>query len=125
MPIHPTFNCDPKVVVHLQIITNPPLCFMVSWTCCGQIRLPSPIQHHDLPFELNLFIFVALLIFDAFPIINNPIRISLSKPQGCKNMFTTQTWFLLWHLCTKSTVCQTTPNTNSNLPLSEQSCFAI
>lgn len=44
----------------------------------------------------------------SFPIINYPIHIPLSKPQACKNMFTTQMWFLLLHLCTQSSLSKNT-----------------
>ena len=50
----------PKVVMHSQIITNPPPCFTIGWTCWG------PIQQHDLPYELNLFIFVSSLKMTRF-----------------------------------------------------------
>ena len=57
---------DPKVVMHPQIITDPPPCFTVWWTCWGPTRPPSPIQHHDLPFDINLFIFVSSLKITHF-----------------------------------------------------------
>ena len=65
MPIYPTFNfvpCPwPKSCYASLIITDAPLCFMVWWTCWGPTRSPSPIQHHDPPHELDLFIFVLSL----------------------------------------------------------------
>ena len=37
-------------------------CWMSTWcTCWGPTCPPSPIQHHDLPSKLNLFIFVTSL----------------------------------------------------------------
>ena len=58
---------SPKAVMHLQIATNPSSCFTVRWTCWGPVlHSPSPIQNHDLPFELNLFIFVLSLKITHF-----------------------------------------------------------
>ena len=50
-----------KAVMHPQIFTDSPSYFMVWWTCWGPTRSPSPIQHHDISFELNLCIFVSSL----------------------------------------------------------------
>jgi hypothetical protein len=70
MPIRPTFNFVPyswpKAIMHPQIITNPPPCFTVWWTCWGPTCYPSPIQHHDLLSELPLFMFVSSLKITHF-----------------------------------------------------------
>ena len=48
----------------------------------------------------------------AFTIINGPILIHLSKPQTCENMFTAHKWFPLLHLCTQSSLSQSTPHSD-------------
>ena len=57
---------NPKVVMHPQIVADPTLCFTIWWTCGGPTRSKSPIQHHDLPFELNVFNFVSSLKMTRF-----------------------------------------------------------
>ena len=88
---------------------DPPPCFTIWWICWGPTYFPSPIQHHDLLFELNLFIFVLSLKI-TFPIIKDPILKPLSKPQACENMFMTQKWLPLLHLCTQSNLSQSMPH---------------
>ena len=63
----------------------------------------------------------------AFPIIHGPILIPLSKLQACENMFMTQKWFPLLHLCTQSNLSQTrlTMISNNNLHVSNWSCFVV
>ena len=53
--------------------------------------------------------FCLITKYHTFTIINGPILIPLSTPQACENMFTTQNWFLLLHVCTKSSLSQSIP----------------
>ena len=74
-----------NVVMHSQIITNPPPCFTIWWTYWGPTCSPSPIQHHDLPFE-----FICPIIENhTFPIINDPILIfwaNLRQARTCSQL---------------------------------------
>ena len=101
---------SPKTVLHPRIITDPPPCFIVWWTYWGLIYAPSPIQHHNLPFELHLFIFVSSLKIVRFRSSMVQFSYFFSKPQACENMFTNHKWFPLLHLCTLS---QNTPHSDA------------
>ena len=113
MPIHPTFSfvsCSgPKTIMHPQIITDPPPCLTVWWTCWGPTRSSSPIQLHDLPFELHLFIFVLSLEITHFQLSMVQFSYLWANYRACQNMFTIEKWFLLLHLCTQSSLSQSTP----------------
>ena len=103
VPIHPTFNfvpCSRLKSCHASPNHHwPPPCFTVWWTCWGPTRSPSPIQHHDLPYELNLFIFVSSLKTPCFQ--SSMVQFSnLWANLRRVNMFTTHKWFHLLHLCT-------------------------
>ena len=99
-----------KVVMHPQTITDPPPCFMIWWTCWGPRRSPSPIYHHDLPSKIKHIYLFLITDYHTIPIINGSILIPLCKPQVCKNMFTTQKRFPLLHLCTQSSIFESTPH---------------
>ena len=77
-----------KAIMHPQIVTDPPPCSMVWWTCWGPTRSPSPIQHYDLPFEVNLFFFGLVIENHTFSIINAPISYfwaNLKRARSCAN----------------------------------------
>jgi hypothetical protein len=63
----------------------------------------------------------------AFPIINGPILILLSKPQACENMFMTQNWLPLLHLCTTPTSLKARLIVMSDniLLVSNRSCLVV
>ena len=72
--------------MHPQIITDPPPCFTIWWTCWGPTRSLSPIQHYDLRYELQPICLCLVTKKHAFPIIIGPILIPLSKPHACENI---------------------------------------
>ena len=108
-------------------ITKLPPCLTFWWACWGPTCFPSPIQYHDLPFELNLFIFVSLLENHTFPIISGPVLVPWSKRQVCKNICTTHSGFFC---CTcapnlASLKAHLTIMSNNNLHVLDQSCFVV
>jgi hypothetical protein len=71
------------------------------------MRSPSPIQHHDLTYELNLSLFVSSLKFMHFHQWSNSHTFELNH--ACENMFMTKKLLHLLHLCTQSNHSQSTP----------------
>ena len=115
---------SPKTVLHPRIITDPPPCFIVWWTYWGLIYAPSPIQHHNLPFELHLFIFVLSLKIVRFR--SSMVQFSyfwanLRRARTCSQIING----FLCCTCAPSLKTRLTVMPNNNLLILDQSCFAI
>ena len=113
MPIHPTFNfvpcSQPKSCHaspnHCQPTTIPHGLMYMLRSNAISISNPTP-----WPTIWVKPIYLCLVTENhAFPIINDPILIPLNKPQACENTFTTKKWLPLLHLCTQSSLSQSTP----------------
>jgi hypothetical protein len=118
---------SPKAVMHPQTIIDPPPCFTVWWTCWGPTQSQSPIQHHDLPFELNLFIFVLSLKITRFQssmVQSSYLWANIMCVRTClqlRNGF-------LWCTCAPISTSLTKHvlvMPDNNLHVSDQTCFTI
>ena len=113
--------------MHPQIITNPPPCFMVWWTCWGPMWHSSPIQHHELSSRLNLIIFVSSLKFTCFQLSMVQISYlwaSLKHARTCL-------WLRIGFFCYN---CAPNPTSlkarlivmsDNNLHVPDRSCFVV
>jgi hypothetical protein len=91
------------------------------------MRSSSPIQHHDLPFEQYLFIFVSSLKITLFSFINGPVLIPLSKPPHARTCLQLKNDFLCCTYAPNPTSLKAclTVMSNNNLQISNRSCFVV
>jgi hypothetical protein len=110
MPIHPTFNfvpCSQKpscIPNHHQPTTM--LCDLIDLLRSNMFSISNPTSRPIIWIKL---VYLCLVTEnDVFPIIKGPIFIPLSKPQMWESVITTQNLLPLLHLCTQSSLSQST-----------------
>ena len=114
MPIHLTFNYVPwseSKRCHASPNHHRPTTMLhgmmdMLWSNAFSISNPTPWP----TIWVKLICLCLVIEKHTFPIINGPILIPLSKPHACENMFMTQIWPPLLHLCTQSSLSQSTPH---------------
>ena len=116
MPIHPTFNfvpCSRPKSHHASPNHHQPTTMLddlmnILRSTPFSISNPTP-----WPIIWIKFIYFYLVTKNhAFPIINGPMLIPLSNSHACENMFTTNKWLPLLHLCSQSSASQSMPHSD-------------
>ena len=130
MPIHSTFNflpCSQPKSRHASPNHHRPTTMfhgLMDMLRSNTISISNPTSWPTIWVEP---IYLCLVTKNyTFPIINDLIVISLSKPQACVNMFTTHKRLSLLHLCTQSNLSKhATMMSNNNLLVSDIPCFVV
>ena len=125
MPIHPTSNfvpCSRLKSCHASPNHRRPSTMLYSVMDMLRSNVFSISNPTPWPTIWIKLIYLCLVTKNhAFPIINGPIFIPLSKYRVCENMFTSQRQLPLLHLCIQSNLSQSTPHND----VIQQTCFAV
>ena len=128
----PTISAKPIYIClvtenHVYPIINASSCFTIWWTCWGPTCSPSPIQHHDLPSELNLFIFVSslkIMCFQSSMVQFSYLWANLKCARTCLRLKICFLRCICSSNPTSLKACLTTMSYN-NLLVLDQICFVV